>query len=249
MAYDPARFQIERFNVELNYHAAFNYWNLRGVIAERWGHGPIFGARNENPLQVALLPAATPQDPGKDVRIQASYGISASGVLAEGETWVLEAQDIAVEWLRDAVEVLKPKRTTRAQTQLFGLYPVEDAVQASRRLRGRYFRADNLESLLPNRLRNERDRFHAAVNWFIPTGDRTHSLIAGAVGPPHQGQFFAWPNPERDRQWWMGLNLVLLDANDDPGIDDPVAVIERQMRDAFEDLAHIAGALLQDVIP
>jgi hypothetical protein len=164
--YDRALLRLERFHAELGYHAAFNYWNLRGILAEKWGHGPIFGARGAGPEMVALTPA------NEDRRLQAIYGLNASGLLAEGETRVAQAREIVRDWFQDCHDVLKPKRAVRVHTQIFALYPAENAVQLSRRLRSHFYRHDHLDATLPQRLMPYRDSFHAAIDWFVPEAER-----------------------------------------------------------------------------
>jgi hypothetical protein len=249
MPYDPGLLRTERFHCEISYHAAFNFWNLRGVLAERWGHGPIFGARGEAPNQITLTPAPSPEDPAKDIRLQAAYGLHASGMIAEGPEWVPQVPELAVDWLRDAVEVFKPKKCTRVATQVFVLYPVEDAVQVSRRLRGHYYRNDHLETLIPPRLEQHRDSFHSAVDWIIPDGDSQHSLIAGIVGPIHHGAFFAWPDLDRDRQWYLGFNINAAEMNEADGLKDAVGVARKQIRDLLNDAQQIPDAMLREVLP
>ena len=48
---------IERLDVQLTYHSAYTYWSLKGVLAERWAHGAIFGAYGEQPQQISLQPS------------------------------------------------------------------------------------------------------------------------------------------------------------------------------------------------
>jgi hypothetical protein len=64
MTYKPEQFRVERFRVQMSYDAAFLYWTVEGVMAERWAHGPIFGGYNKQvgADQVTLVPASTEGD-------------------------------------------------------------------------------------------------------------------------------------------------------------------------------------------
>jgi hypothetical protein len=242
--FDPQLLRIERFHAEIAHHAAFYFWNLRGIIAEKWGHGPYFGARG----QVGDLLRLTPETEAEDQRIQASYGLNAAGMLAEGPKWLPVARDIVYEWLEDHYTVMKPRRVVRAFANAWALYPADNPVQLSRRIRGSFYRHENLESTLPQRLSNERDSFHAAVDWFVPQTDprSNSSLIAGVITPLHRG-FFAWPDPERDAHWWMGFNYNVQRVNDD-GLEDPLADARAVIDAALTEVEQIATVILRRVL-
>jgi hypothetical protein len=57
MAFNPQLIRLARFQVETSYHSAYQCLSIRGVLAERWGHGPIFEAFNDQGMQIALLPS------------------------------------------------------------------------------------------------------------------------------------------------------------------------------------------------
>lgn len=135
VSYDPALLRMERFHAEIGHHAAFNYWNLRGILAEKWGHGPIFGARGEGPEQVHL----TPETGLDDRRLQGVYGLMAAGVLAEGPECVPRGCEIALDWFGDHLSVMKPKRVVRTSAQVFAIYPAPNPVQLSRKIRSGVF--------------------------------------------------------------------------------------------------------------
>jgi hypothetical protein len=247
VVFNPQELRTERFRLQMGYDAAFLFWNVEGVIAERWAHGPIFGAYNKQLglEQVTLTPPPTEDD----VRLQGVYGIKESWVHGEGEVRAPQAREIGPSWLQEVHEVLRPKKVTRVLIQLFALYPIDDAVQVSRRLRTHFYRNDHLERVLPDRLREERDRYHAAVDFLVPREDGITSLIAGVVGPVHAGSFFSFPDKDRDERWWMGLNYTLNRPGGDEGMADPAAAVRQAVEDAESDLDSVAGSVLGEVIP
>ena len=168
---------IERLDVQLTYHSAYTYWSLKGVLAERWAHGPIFGAYGEQPQQISLQPSP---DTG-DRRILAAYGLKASGLNAEGARWTSEAGELASAWLNDVYEVLQPKKTVNARTNLMALYPIRHSAAVSKNLRQTFYVDEKLRASVPQRFA---DRFHAATQWMYSEGDQSASGIVGVVGPP-----------------------------------------------------------------
>lgn len=198
---------------DVRYHAAWNYLSLKGVIPERWGHGPLFGAVTDQGNQVTLSPAS-----GLDEEnVAGIYGIRASSYDRECVQDREKAYSEAKRWLRDVLEVLSPKRTTKFRLSWFALYPFPNQQAAERadvRLKDRYFNETNLEPLLPEGY----DSHFAAVNSFCVEQDRQWSLEMGLVGPPHQGNFFAVPLAERDTQWWMGLKFTLIRRDEEEGL-------------------------------
>lgn len=245
MPFNRQALRLERFQIEVVYHSAYSFWNLRGVLAERWAHGPIFGGTNEGPQQITLMPLV---DNALDPQLQAVYGLKASGVIAEGEERVREAREIGPKFICEALEVLKPKRVVRVGVNLFALYPVSNIQQASRKLRGAYYRNDPLEQVLPESVRAERDRFHSAIDFIVPKDNGVGlSVVVGAVGPPHTGVFLQVPDPKRDSQWWMGFRLERRQV-DEEGIDDTERVMTTVLTTAEADYEHVVSAVLGTIL-
>ena len=245
MAFDRRQLRLERLNIQAIHDAAFTFWNLRGIIAERWGHGPVFAAMGEGPGQVQLQPNI--EDP--DRRLVGVYGLKGTVLLGEGPDRSSQAEELTEDWFREVYEVVKPRRTVRLLVQRFGLYPVRDPTQVSRKLRGAFYRNENLQTVLSDRLKPYRDSFHAAVDWLVVDGDHRTSLIAGAVGPPHEGTFFQFPNKQRDDAWWFGFNLNHGLVNVETGIDDPLDKLAELVQTSKTDYGHMTDTVLREVIP
>jgi hypothetical protein len=246
MPYDEKKLRLERLNVEAAYHAAYGFWSLKGVIAERWAHGPTFGAFNEGPNQVILTPAL--EEP--DRNIAAVYGLRASGLNAEGRNWTAKAPDTATRWLGDVYEVLRPKMTVRVGVSLVALYPLKNPTAASQRLRKQFYRDERLEQLFPS---SRYPDFHSAVDWL---GLKPHtedsydqmSTVIGVIGPVHRGLFFAFEDRERDSSWWMGMKLDYLERRDEDGIQDVVGTAGRMIEQGMVDFGRIARSTLPTVV-
>lgn len=246
MPFNPDEIRLERFQAEVAYHAAYLYWNLRGLIAERWAHGPTFGGYNEQGDQISLTPAVTPEQ--TDRRFQAVYGLRACGVHAEGPAWVPQARDVAAEWVNDALDAFNPKRVVRIQISTFGLYPVSDPIQASRKLRNVYYKNEAIGRLWPDSLRRHQDRFHSALDLLIPVDDHGSavSVVVGVVGPVNIGEFFVHPDAERDAQWWMGIRYLRHELNVE-GIDQPKRAFGRAVELGVQASSHLFTSALQEI--
>jgi hypothetical protein len=247
MPYDKASLRIERVQADISYHAAYLYWNLRGLLAERWAHGPFFGAAGDTPEQTTLRPAKTEEE--DDARLWGVYGLRGSGLNAEGQHWVPQAWQLIDRWIGDVLVALKPQRVVRASVTVVALYPVEDIVAASAALRAAYYNEQHLDELLPPSLNEYRQAFHSAVDFFVPTSDEGSavSAIAGAVGPPHRGTLFLEPDEERDDQWWMGVKYERRRVQPD-GLPDTSAALKKLVQRSKSDVEHIAARLMELIV-
>jgi hypothetical protein len=249
MPFDRGQLRLERFTAQVTYHAAYAFWNLRGVVAERWAHGPIFGATNEVPQQVTLLPAQGEE--GADASLQAAYGLRASAVTGEGPKRTAEARKIASDFIGDALTALNPKRVVRVEVSLFGLYPLDDVVDASRRLRSIFYGdSQALARVLPPTVRNQRGKWYSAIDFIVPETDEGTglSVIVGPVGPPHRASFFSVPDSDRDSRWWMGFRVERRRV-EERGIRDPRVALSRISSGVMEEYEHVARTVVPEIAP
>jgi hypothetical protein len=239
MAYDPKKLRLERVKLDVTYHATYTFYGLKGVIAERWAHGPIFGAVGEvGTGQLNLSPAS---GEGVDERIVAVAGIRTSGLVAEGRQWAPQAMDLGNRWFADIYKALNPKRTVSVTVEFFGLYPVRDEQRATQRLRERFYQDERLEDLAG------KGPFHAAVEIMAHDEKTFRTIVLGVVGPPHAGMFFTFEDKQRDSQWAMGVRLHY--AHRDPeGIEDPLATLAASMKSAEHDWERIGRRIFPAVV-
>jgi len=233
MPFDLRKLRVERVHVALTYHAAFQYWNAKALLAERWAHGPYFGgwAEGVGGEQLLLTPAGPASDLTADRR-QAVAGMRSSGLTAETVTSYEETHKLAVEWLGDCVTALKPKRTISTVSQIFGLYPITNEMRTTEKLRDRFFAPGELDKAVPARYR---DDYLCSLNLAHFGKNGTFACIVGVVGPPHMGQFFQVPDPTRDERWWLGFKLdAMLERAD--GFEDPVKTAAEQADQLWSDL-------------
>jgi hypothetical protein len=239
---DTIRF--ERFYAEMTYHSAYNYLSLKGVLAERWAHGPLFGAFSEAGAQITLTAAGEPGGPPPRP-VQAFYGLKASGFVYERlpRNELSDVTDDAVSWISDVYTVLSPRRVIGTQVQWFLLHPIDNAERSSRLLRDRYYNATNSARLKPSRYGS----YHSAVENVVTQGPEMYTVVLGVVGPPHKGQFFSSDDPERDARWWMGLRIAF-SFKDEDGIDDPVDRMREMVSQATTDVLDLARIGFNGVI-
>jgi hypothetical protein len=236
MAFDSKKLRLERVKIDMSYHATYTFYGLKGAIAERWAHGPIFGAVGEvGTGQLNLTPS------GGDERMVAVAGIRTSSLIAEGEQWPTLAVDIGLRWFEDIYRALNPQRTVSAVVEFFGLYPVREPARASQRLRDRFYDDQRLKDLAGE------GPFHAAVDVLASDDMPTRTIVLGVVGPPHAGLFFTFEDKERDSSWFMGLRVSHV-YRDDEGIQHPLDTLSSTVASARQDFDRVARRVLPAVV-
>ena len=155
---------------------------------------------------------------------------------------------MAADWIGDVLDAFKPKRVVRIQISTFGLYPVADPVQASRKLRNAYYKNEPIRQLWPDSLRQHQDHFHSALDLLIPTDEKggAVSVVVGVVGPTNIGEFFVQPDPERDSRWWMGIRY-LRNETDVEGINDPKRAYTRAVELGVRESSELFSSALQQM--
>lgn len=238
VAFDRKKLVVARFSTDVVYHTAYNYLSLKGLLAERWAHGPVFGAFQEGAYQIDLSPGPNePEGP------RAFYGIKQSGFTVEPVEDVKTAVRLSNAWHGDVIEVLEPKRVVRLQVNWFLTYPVRNPDAASKRVRDRYYKPSELGTLRPERYSS----YHSAVENFIAEGPDRWTLVVGVVGPPHEGQFFSRPVEGRDDRWWMGVRLTLIRVKDD-GFENPLDELKEMIAFTDADLDRVITKALPALV-
>jgi len=97
MAFERKKLRLRRYEVQAHYHSAYLYLNLKGLLAERWGHGPYFNAFGGGGNDVRITDGG---DGGEATKVGV-YGLKTSAFLWEGAPDRKDAQKLATEWLSD----------------------------------------------------------------------------------------------------------------------------------------------------
>jgi hypothetical protein len=120
VAFDRGRMTLRHCEVQLLYDAAFLYWGVAGVLAERWGHGPTFAAYSFNSDRLLLSKVAG------DNTVAAICGLKGSAFSSE-ETGIelSSVSKLALQWLSECAEVLRPRHITRAYVKIAYSYPIQ----------------------------------------------------------------------------------------------------------------------------
>lgn len=222
MHFDKGRLRLRRYEMQMAYHAAYLYWNLRGVLAEKWGHGPVFGAYGESQDQVTLTPART--DPLVPVQLAGVYGLRNSALLWE-DTRKKEAQDLALEWLSDCLAVLTPRRVVRVALKIVYSYPVKDPKRVTEVLVKDY---PNLGSFPPQSYPVK----HVGVTFQArETKGDVDVLATGIFGPygPDQAKSMFQSSTERDSEWALGL-IYDISIGSEKGLSEPKRYLEEMAK-------------------
>jgi hypothetical protein len=240
--FDRKKLRVERFSAEVAYVAAYRYWSLRGVLAERWAYGPVFGAYREGPDQTYLSPPSTDDDG----RIEAAYGLRGAAVFAEGASRTGEAPKVAETWFTDVYAAYDPPKTTAVQVTLTALYPIKNPKRVAAALRERNYRDEELRKVVPARFGN----FFAGIELAAVEGPERFTLSAGVIEPRLvPDPMFYWPDPDgtRDQQSWMLMKLST-SHRDDAGLAEPVTRVKELTDMAFEDLSTAVRTVLPAVV-
>ncbi len=208
---------MEQFSAEVQYHSAYNFLSLKGAIAERWAHGPAFGAYSELAQQAVSLTAG----PDRDNDIQGLYGLKSSSFRRRNVTDYSATRDLAMRWLGDVFEVLDPQRSVAVVAHWFGLYPIANPARATQGLRQRYAVPQAVSAFKLD----GHSQWLSGVDGMTINGNENLSYVIGAVGPPHRGRPFSWEDEDRDSKWWMGVNVTIEKFNES-GLDDPLHDLE-----------------------
>jgi hypothetical protein len=194
------RLHLRRYDAQISYHAAYLFWNLRGLLAEKWAHGPIFGAYGIAEDAISLSPAA--EEASRVVQTPtAIYGLRASGLLWE-MTDRHKATELANDWLKDCHEALQPRRVTRTYVRFVYSYPLtEDELP---KVAGAFDRAYTPPALPPG----DYEESYSATQFQARSMDgATNILTTGIFGPyaPDQARGLFQTVVPQDKQWALSL--------------------------------------------
>jgi hypothetical protein len=210
---------LRRFEIVMSCSASFFFWSLRGALAEKWGHGPHFGAWTEAQNQFTLLPQADMSTAER--KMAAMAGIITSSFLWECPEVPAYAEQLAQEWLSDVLETLTPQTVNRVQIRRYFSVPLHDGDEVQRTLDAEYpdllaFSHEGYSTQFRGATFQNRRRF------------QDKALTAtGTFGIWSKDQRQSWFNYEvpEDREHNLGLFLDHVWLAEDPGFPDPSAAI------------------------
>ena len=219
--FDRNKLTLRRFEVQMLYHAAYLYWGLRGLLAERWGHGPYFSAygTSEDELRLTRLPGIASD-------LVALVGLRRSAFIAEGDS-VAEGRALARSWLDDVLTTLSPVRVTRVLVRNLYAYPVSDPARMSQAMI-KYF--PGLDGFVPKGLGTR----HGGLQYQIvdEAEDMTvrRSVTFGVYGPSQQSEYFNLV----DSEWHLGFHH-LADWISEDGLDNPSHLLDEAIGTASDE--------------
>jgi hypothetical protein len=222
--YDVRRLKLRKLELQMHYHAAYQFWNLKGVIAEKWGHGPHFGAYSESSNEVRLTVAA-----GKPSPLVGVYGLRVSAFGAEHQRFE-DASGLAVEWMSDCLETLRPILVNRLVLRLYYAYPVHDAQRVSQALASEY---PGVEQLWDS---EAYDTVHGGlqsqqIRSLEDGGQKVTSVIFGAYSPNQQREWFNVVDAY-DGPWTLGFHYFQERRSSDAGFSDRQSEIDQLIKEA-----------------
>ena len=225
--YDVRRLKLRKLELQMHYHAAYQFWNLKGVIAEKWGHGPHFGAYSEASNEVRLTVASGSPSPLVGV-----YGLKVSAFAAEHQKFE-DASELAVEWMSDCLETLRPVLVNRLILRLFYAYPVRDEQRVSHAFASEY---PGVEQLWDS---ESYDTVHGGlqsqqIRSVEDGGQIATSVIFGAYSPNQPREWFNVVDAD-DAPWTLGFHYFQERRSPDDGFSNRQSEIDQLMKEARDE--------------
>lgn len=234
--YEKKRLQLRKYEVHIGYHAAYLFWNLRGVLAEKWAHGPHFNAYGNEPDTVRLTVKA-----GAPSSLVGLYGLRASAFVSEDRD-ATEMRRLAQEWLADCLTVLQPKRVTRMVVREFYSYPATKPVKVSQAVEGAFPGLSGFGDL-------GTEEVHRAVQYQTQRSSggsvAVETAVFGVYGPEQAREFFGVPR-EGD-EWGLGLNFYTA-VTRESGIMAPTEELPAFIEEAHRKAHNLVTATIAPVI-
>jgi hypothetical protein len=131
---------LRRYELQVAYDTAFLFMNFRGLVGERWGHGPYFNAWGEQPGQVTFTSSATDQS------LTGVVGIRVSSLIWHSPDTRDQAASLAENFLADCVEVVKPRTVRNIIVKQHHILPTTEAEELNGLLLADY---PNLDGIIP----------------------------------------------------------------------------------------------------
>lgn len=235
-----------RFEVVLAYPAAFLYWDLRGVIAERWCHGPHFIAFGDLGERVVLR--SSPSDGGRsgDALLAANVGLRQATFLAEApDRNRAEVTKLALEFLADCLAVLKPRGLHRILVKEFWSVAAVDFSDAQ----GWLDETFGLVDLAPS---GEWDSVAAGLSFnarrAMAGGLLTSSGTFGLYGKEQASEWFEATLPDLDSSFAVGLgwqHALVSFSNDELELPDPTQAVSDMVSGSTAGLDEVLGRTLR----
>ena len=136
------RLQPFRVDAVLMYPAAFLYVNVRGVVAERWGHRDVFSRHNISETDLMLL------NPDRTRVFGCGLKQSSASFIGPDLPEMDEMLDSAGEFLGDCLKVLRPRAASTFQLTVRTTMP-QDSFESALSLLGGSLVAEDAPRRLP----------------------------------------------------------------------------------------------------
>ncbi len=239
MVYQPKNLYLRRFEVQVHYDAAYLYWNLRGVIAEKWGHGPLFGGYGEMADRTTLSLGV-----GENADVVGVYGLKFIAWNWERMADIDEGKELALEWVHDCLQVLTPQVVKRVFVRLQYAYPVgATRTKVEKQMRNEF---EGLDLFNPA---GYAEIVHGAQFQAHKESDGVKVVASGIFGlySPEQAEELFNSKQDVDTDWCLGL---FYDRNEmcDDGFNDPLATLIAAIDTAFKETKEVIDDRLIGVV-
>lgn len=239
MAYEQNKLRLRRFETQINHHSAFLFWNLKGVMAEKWAHGPHFGAYQQEPDRLVLTKKA-----GQPSDLVAICTLKGSAFISEDMLYP-KIQPLVESWFADCIEVFQPRVVNTLNQKVFYAYPVKDAEKVNGLVLKQY---PGLGTFPPD---DYEERFAAAQFQVRRTEKGEHITTPGIFGmySPEQSKIlFSTRVADFDEQWNLGLSYETTRTSQPKGFDEPMGALNRFLDAAYKESKQLVNRTIARVL-
>jgi hypothetical protein len=186
---------LRRYEIQVAYDTAFLYLGTRGVVAEKWGHGPYFQAWSEQPGQITLTQTADATS-----QLSGVLGIRISLVVWQKPKSRESASQLSCEFLSDCVKAFQPQNIRSVGVKLHYISPTEQPQVLNAKLLEEH---PTLAQIIPP----GHETTYSGLMFNAELHDRDDQIRSSCnlgIYPKEASQQYFGYEDEDDPQWAMG---------------------------------------------
>jgi hypothetical protein len=230
----PSNDYLRRFELQIQYHPAFLFWNVKGALAERWGHGPFFDSVTDQGNQLTL---ANTKEAAADVGFSSAVaGVILSSFVTEIPTSEANVTQQGLDWLHDCLEAITPRKIVRLQVSYRWLRSARNAQSVATAFRNVYPSISNA-SQPPYRSTLPGVSFNAEVSDGPAKGAMAVAIL-GITSPKVQHGFAKRFTVDEDPALGLFYDLVLREDEGIVNSSELMPALVDEARKLSRDLIH-----------
>jgi hypothetical protein len=195
---------LRKYEVQVTYNAAFTFWSVKGILADRWAHTEFGGVADQG-NQIALSEDhARVWEPSAGSK-SAIAGLITSLFIADEVDNPSRFQSLALDWFKECFDMLKPKLTHTLRVREFSVLYLDGLEEVRQKLEELDL-SSGLHNLLPSEYGSvlSGGSFNAARK--LQGGERIISCQYGGMRPDMAQGYFG---SVRDCDSRPGIGLAI----------------------------------------